>query len=48
MTKNNDHNCGFILPKNVIVRITKCSIDIRFAQHATQTLIGGEMKTNDE
>ena len=43
MTKNNDHNFGCVLPTNV-VDITRCYIDIRFAQNTTQTLIGGELK----
>ena len=43
MTKINDHNCGCILPTNV-VDITMCYIDIRFAQNTTQTLIGGDLK----
>ena len=44
MTKNNDHNCGCILPTDVVL-IAICHIDIRFAQNTTQTLIGGELKT---
>ena len=43
MTKKYDH-CGGILPTNV-VDIAICYINIRFAQSATQTLIGGELKT---
>ena len=35
--KNNDHTCGCMLPTTVV--------DIRFAQNATQTLIGGELTT---
>ena len=41
--KNNDHNRGCILPM-IVVDITICYIDIRFAQNTTQTLIGGELK----
>ena len=44
MTKNNNHNCGCILPTKV-VDITMCYIDIRFAQNTTQTLIGGALET---
>ena len=44
MTKNNDYNCGCILPTNV-VDVIMFYIDIRFAQNTTQTLIGGKLKT---
>ena len=29
----------------IVVDITTCYIDIRFAQNTTQTVIGGELKT---
>ena len=47
MTKNNDHNYGYILPTNV-VDIAMCYNDIRFAQNATKILIGGELKTTPD
>ena len=45
MAKNNDHNCGCILPTNVVVITIWYNNMSWFAQNTTQTLIGGETKT---